>query len=828
MTRSRIGFGTGFGRAALAPPPARPAAGVLRAAHFTNQQAFGVDFGVVQEPIDLAATLWADTQVYHPLTRVSLGAAMAADGALLSASVAPINTGLVFCVGSHPTGSALLGKDLVSGNPAALLTSGNLGGVNASHGTWLCLRSTSTTNGGAAWPNTTMLRSITNQRTLAIHCNVAAYGAYSALLGIAYRAGATWTTPFFAQCLQKHGSGANLHSIFATAGAVQQQALSSGGVTLNEHWFIVTLDGVAGEARFYVDGAIRGAAIGINSSAIEWNTNQPVVIFNRSSTSPGEGVSGLCYTAAIWNRVLSAAEVASLVGAPRQMFSVGAPAGGFNVRPALFSNTQAFADANKLTNPNTIQLTASLFAQPQHFEDATVITVGPGPGPTVGPLEPEDDSAEKFDIAVGTTPRQSWWAYGFGAGGYPVNNNIKNAFNSSAITKICEDLNAKIIRFHAPINVSDYITAYKSIWDAVKQHGIDTAFITHYLYSRAETQAASTDPRGAYTPNPVAEADALKSVIDAGIPAHAASLQNEPDTSGPNRPFGTSTFTTPILQNQLDYRNRLNAIGLSAVKSFTLEWRHPENMIPDYDQNNGLDRVGTETTDVLQGGCFHAYNKGASPQIYDQRWYQQGVGLWSTESGDNHSPRAQAIFVNSANNGCEVEITHVGFALTDVRQGLATTSGVWFDWTHGLSILSKAMVRGTRMRHCTSTDRPSDLTTASASGMIWAGSATQPRQPRQQVAVGRRTDGRWVVLAVSYAYDVDAPTNYAGGHYAAIRQQLTVKIPELAGFDRVFTGKRASMTGGVISNITINMRNGWLRFTLDPGDTIAATMNLAA
>ena len=125
--------------------------------------------------------------------------------------------------------------------------------------------------------------------------------------------------------------------------------------------------------------------------------------------------------------------------------------------------------------------------------------------------------------------------------------------------------------------------------------------------------------------------------------------------------------------------------------------------------------------------------RGRPPACYS-RWKTQGTGrgLWSTESGDAHSPRAQAILVNGANNGTVVEIHHIGATASaganpdqiafNSRQYLWVANAA-MPWYGGIKVLSRALVRGTRMRHCTSSDRPgSPLPDNQARDMIWASS----------------------------------------------------------------------------------------------------------
>ena len=121
------------------------------------------------------------------------------------------------------------------------------------------------------------------------------------------------------------------------------------------------------------------------------------------------------------------------------------------------------------------------------------------------------------------------------------------------------------------------------------------------------------------------------------------------------------------------------------------------------------------------------------------------------------------------------------------------------------------------MRGATSSDRPPGLGTAQAERMLWW---TAQRQPRQFVAAGRRADGRWVVASVSHAFGNDAPSQWAGGHYAAEKQQLTARIAELVGQNATFAAQRCSIGGALGPVVRYPLVDGRLRWTLAPGETL--------
>ena len=809
--RSRIGLGTGWGRGAIgggAAPTATP--GELHATKFINAQAF--HGGSI--PRTITTEKFVNEQLFYSLATLAAPVMAIGDGALQSAAVEPINAGLVFCLGSHPTGSALLGKDLVSGNAGTLLASGNLAGTNASHGTWRCLDSTSLTNGGAHFPSTSQLRSITTQRTFAFHGTIDAFGTWSALISIPYAAG-TWVQPWMSHAFRRQSStGANLNVNVATGGTGYASVSSSGGFTTGERWFAVAIDGAEGVARFYVDGFQVGGDVGISTAPVDWGANQPVVIFNRSNSSLGEGTDGRCYTAAIWNRVLSQNELAQLVISPQRMFASGGPV---SLIATKFVNTQTFG-SHTLIGAGTIQLTATKFVETQLFRSHIITQAPPPGGETVGPLEPTDGSALGVAISVGTSPRQTWIGYGWGFGGSSQASANLPALTTH-VTKLCEEMGAKVARMFTP-EASDFVSKYLGTWNLIKNHGIDVIFTSSFVYRTTHGAGGNT-----YDINGMA--DGIHAAISGGInPSHlfACTIQNEPDGHPDNHipPGGLSV----VRSHQETLRSRLNTLGRASVRVIGLEWRHPQALSSEFDDYNANDIIPGTVAD----GCMHYYDDGLTQSYYDNRWMTKGRGIWSTETGDNNSPKTQAQFIAGLNHGKVVEIAHVGLggyntSNPNQHQLLVTTGGERTQWWYACAEISKTLQRGVVFRKCLSSDRPTDPTmpTTQASEMIWD-SSTNPCGPRQLVGCGRRTDGRWVLVALNYAFDTKVETSYSGGHYGAITQQLTVTIPELSTVDRVWSGRRASRTGST-TNVTVNMRAGIMRFTLAPAETIALTMN---
>jgi hypothetical protein len=436
----------------------------------------------------------------------------------------------------------------------------------------------------------------------------------------------------------------------------------------------------------------------------------------------------------------------------------------------------------------------------------------------VGPIEPINGSLLQVAITVGTSARQTWRGFGWGNA---ANNLFSGATNN--ITKLTTDIDASVIRFFTPENTSSFISQSKPWWDLVKTRGIDTVFSSSYIYR------ASPDV------SPEAVADGIHASINAGInPAlWACTLQNEPDGHPDNAVTGG---TSVYVSHQTRLRNRLNALGRQAVKVISLEWRHPtDGGDVEYDVLNAAGAISP--TGVVSAGCLHIYDKGPDNALYDNRYLTKGCHMWSTETGNNGSPNCQSRILAGVNHGTEVEIIHYAMipvlssdpakAAEQRGQCLLDETGAKRPWYGACQVISTNLARGTRIRLCQSSDRPSGLNTTFADRMIRQPGASGGRNPRQQVIAGRRSDNRWVIAAVNATFGSDGftPIN-TNNHYGAVTQQLTVTIPELSGFDREFSAKRADINGLVTGPATVNLKNGVTRFTLQPGETIGMTSTI--
>jgi hypothetical protein len=433
--------------------------------------------------------------------------------------------------------------------------------------------------------------------------------------------------------------------------------------------------------------------------------------------------------------------------------------------------------------------------------------------PPVGPLEPIDDSAGQIAISVGSSPRQTWIGAGWGCDGIsqaPAAAPLVDAHDAQLFT----ELNTKVIRVHNP-QATNFVSAYKPISDIALSRGVDTILATGYVAAADST--------------PTALADAIDAAIVAGIPITDCSLQNEPD-GNPNNQMPNGD----IVPWHAELRSRLDALGRQSVRIIAIEWAHFPNGSTsrgsvEFDLLHAAGLAGPDN--AVHAGSGHCYRDCPAPAGYDARWLTVGSGLWSCETGNAGSPNAQARFAAALNHGAAVEIFHIGQSNSpgdgDLSQKLVRHDGTRQPYQPAYGVISRALQRGTVFRLCTCDDRPAGLPVTTADRMVRDGSSQL--NPRVQVAAGRRSNGRWSIVAVNATQGAaDSPSSFLGGAYKAATLQLTVTVAELAGLDRTFAAERASSSGSLSGPSTVNLQNGVTRFTLAAGETISLVENPVA
>lgn len=231
-----------------------------------------------------------------------------------------INANTVFLLSSHPSGSALLGKDLVSETSLTLIGSSVLTAVwNEGGQDWRSLESVSTTAGGAYMATNATIRGISNAFSIFGIGDWDSFAGFANLIACPYNA--DWTTPFQMLGLARGGTGGNstAHGYYVIAGPSRQiidGATNSWPTTTGVHSFAATRSGAT--ARLYYDGSQVGSDLSINSGdLITWPTDREFVIGNRHPLDQGEGIDGRFRRVQVWSRQLSGTEIGDLHATPK-------------------------------------------------------------------------------------------------------------------------------------------------------------------------------------------------------------------------------------------------------------------------------------------------------------------------------------------------------------------------------------------------------------------------------------------------------------------------------------------------------------------------------
>ena len=449
---------------------------------------------------------------------------------------------------------------------------------------------------------------------------------------------------------------------------------------------------------------------------------------------------------------------------------------------------------------------------------------------TLEPVDPTISTADRIAITVGTTEQQTWECYGWGVGSAADAATVAPliAGSSTRTQALFADLATKVLRLNNP-QQSGFVANCKPLTDYAATQGVDRILATGYVWQ-------NINGGGSFTPTLLA--DAVHAAISGGIPITHVTLQNEPDGGPGNGPPGG--YAAVLRAHHIELRNRLNTLGRTSVKVLGLEWAHFDAL-----SNGAVDEYavlsGAPENLVANGtvahGAGHIYADGPATDVYNDRWGStpagRVAGIWSCETGTASSPAAQARAASGLNNGTSAEIFHQGHADAhdtpgsfDDSQKLLRLDGAKQSWWGGMSVLFRDLPRGSIFYHCTSGDRPTGLAVGPATHMYRRdqgslGSPSGQFYPRIQMAAARRPDNSWVILGVNSTDGAGSlgPNNLAAC-YPAATLQITVTMPVLSGSSMSFTTRRASKAGTITSG-TLDMVNGVIRFTVEPGETIS-------
>ena len=454
--------------------------------------------------------------------------------------------------------------------------------------------------------------------------------------------------------------------------------------------------------------------------------------------------------------------------------------------------------------------------------------------PVGGSLEPTNGSAEQVTISVAQTPRQAWYGFGFGLAD-PGGSQLIHPYMVQYADRLFDELGTTVLRLNTPA------LRYKPSVVFGLSRGVDMIICTGYIAAwRNSATGVTGHPANDYSQptyapgvySPTLFADDVKYAIDNGIPITHVCIQNEPDGNPDNllNPADPDDLTLVVSWNQ-ELRARLNAIGLSTVKIFGLEWAHfgSNNIIGGLNEYDVLDAAGLIPGTVMAGGG-HCYGDCPTLSIWDNRWMTKmgasGQGLFSPETGSSGNPNRGARFLAGLNHGVSVECQHYSVTVAagsePFQQALIGTDGVRRPWHAQCRIIANTLIRDSRFRLCTSSDRPPGLSVGNATYMLRNFSSYNPRI---QASVAKRPDNQWAIMACNATEGtVDEVTVFLNAHYKSALIQLTVNMPELAGQNLTFAAQRCNV-GGTISTQTVNMVDGVARFTMPAGDTIAMVSN---
>jgi lysophospholipase L1-like esterase len=226
-----------------------------------------------------------------------------------------INTNLVFFVGSHPEGSDLLGKELISDASISLVGSADFAGVHPTLSGWKCLEVTSRDTDGANLATVPAgLTGLSNTWTLWVDLDIEGTlgaGHSNALLSAPVNAG--WTSTYAKLMWARQNSVGKQLSFMRNVAVANASAGSAAASfpTSGRHRLAVTRSGTT--YKFYVDGAQVGTDETGASTSIDWSgTDRGLAIMCRHGAAPGEGLPGRLLGFRAWSRVLTGTEIGDL------------------------------------------------------------------------------------------------------------------------------------------------------------------------------------------------------------------------------------------------------------------------------------------------------------------------------------------------------------------------------------------------------------------------------------------------------------------------------------------------------------------------------------
>jgi len=224
-----------------------------------------------------------------------------------------INTGTIWAVSSHLSGSSKLGRELVSDTAATLIGPSTFSAPHPDNPDQLGLDAGN--DGGCHATSAAIFANITTTVTMWIDFTLDAAIAWSALFCIRY--GATgWPAPYGRlHFLRNSSTASGMWLSFDRSAAGDDASTGSGGVlwgTPGRYQAAVTR-AASGDVIFYVNGSSVGStSMGTGVLDVAGGSlTEPMCLLQRSPDATGEWINGKVHLAQIWNRVLSLSEIQS-------------------------------------------------------------------------------------------------------------------------------------------------------------------------------------------------------------------------------------------------------------------------------------------------------------------------------------------------------------------------------------------------------------------------------------------------------------------------------------------------------------------------------------
>ena len=260
------------------------------------------------------------------MPRSGLIAAAIAPGILgdLDAKAA-INSGLIWCLGSHEVGSELLGVELVSRN------SGTLGGTaafDATHPDEAAWRGLDCKVLDDHWVVAITEAFQTdlegaNIYSIAAYVEIVSVETGSVIMSLPYNDN-SWTLPYSSIRLSRAGtSNTDVRSQWADGASSSREFRNTSGDMWRPgapHWMVATRDGSA--HLLALDGVEQDSDNSVIGGVVDFKSDgsSKIVIGTRNDQSLSESTVMKVHALGIWSRELSSSEISSLNSDPTQMF----------------------------------------------------------------------------------------------------------------------------------------------------------------------------------------------------------------------------------------------------------------------------------------------------------------------------------------------------------------------------------------------------------------------------------------------------------------------------------------------------------------------------